>query len=813
MKMEEGSKNMVGFMGKGRKVVDKGAILLICALFCIVRTQAQDNPAAQIKDALVEHQQHSLQEKIYAHTNKDYYLTGELIWFKLYDVDASFHHPLDISKVAYIELLDSLNKPVLQGKIAMQDGLGKGSFYLPTTLNSGIYKLRAYTNWMKNYDVDFFFEKIIPIVNSQKVLDLPPDKKEMLPVIHFFPEGGNMVYGINSKVAFKAVGPSGSGIDCQGYVLDESNDTVVRFKSLQFGMGSFDFMPLIAHQYHASFIMSTGMKLNIALPEIFKEGYVLRVMKNESHQLVVNVAANMTSPGEVYLVVHTRESVKVAERAVFQNGQTRFLIDAGILGDGVSHFTIFNSKRQPVCERLYFSQPKRVLQIQLVASEPVYGIRKKIDLTISASDENAKLTMAEMSLSVFRLDSLQTAIESNISSYLWLSSELKGNIESPGYYFNQPTNQGAEAADNLMLTQGWRRFDWTKVLAHEKPIVEFPPEYNGHIIVGNIKNSKIDSVARNITGYLSIPSIRPRVLASVSDSGGLVKFETKDIFGTSGLIAQTNPADDSASRIDIANPFSEKYGDNKLPPLKLTENYKNTILDQSISMQVQNIWLAEKLAAFDNSATDTSAFFRKPSQTYLLDKFTRFTTLEEVLREYVQLTSVRIRKGVFHLQVADVRRSQFFDGEPLVLLDGVPMFDMNKFMAYDPLKIKKLDLLNERYFENSTSYDGILSFTTYKGSLPDFEFDPHVTVVDYDGLQLQREFYSPVYDTEQKRASNFPDFRNALYWSPDVKTDSSGKQQISFYTGDLPGKFAVVVQGLTKDGRSGSQVIQIEVKE
>jgi hypothetical protein len=809
----EGLKNIMGFMNQIRELVDKGATLLVCALFCVVGIKAQDNPAAQIKNALVEHHQNNLQEKIYVHTNKDYFLAGELIWFKLYDVDASFHQPIDISKVAYVELLDDNNKPVLQGKIALLNGTGKGSFYLPITLNSGNYKLRAYTNWMKNYDVDFFFEKTIPIINPQKALDLPADKKGMLPVIQFFPEGGNMVYGISSKVAFKAVGPNGAGINCEGYVVDEANDTAVRFRSLWFGMGSFDFLPLIAHQYHALLITSSGIKLNVALPEIFKEGYVLKVAKNENHQLVVGISTNLASPGEVYLVVHTRESVKVAERSVFQNGETRFIIDPDLLGDGVSHLTIFNSKRQPVCERLYFSRPKRVLQIQVVPSQREYGIRKKIDLTITASDENTKSSMAEMSLSVFRMDSLQTVSDLDISSYLWLGSELRGTIESPGYYFDQQAEQVTEATDNLMLTQGWRRFDWNKVLAHEKPIVEFPPEYNGHIIIGKIKRMKSDSVVGNITGYLSIPSIRPRVLASLSDQEGLVKFETKDIVGTRELIAQTNPADDSLSKIEIANPFFEGYSNNKLPPFKLTEIYKNTILDQSISMQVQNIWLAEKLAAFDNSVTDTSAFFRKPSQTYLLDKFTRFTTLEEVLREYIQLTSVRIRKGVFHLQVADERRSQFFEGEPLVLLDGVPMFDMNKFMAYDPLKIRKLDLLNERYFENSTSYDGILSFTTYKGSLPDFEFDPRVTVIDYEGLQLQREFYSPVYDTEQKKRSNFPDFRNALYWSPDIETDSSGKQQLSFYSSDLPGKFAVVVEGLTKNGRSGSHVTQIEIKE
>ena len=128
-------------------------------------------PAEPFLPQFEEYMQARLQEKIYLHSDKNSYLAGEICWFKLYCVDASFHKPLDMSKVAYTELINDKNRPVLQAKIAMQDGFGNGSFQLPADLESGKYKIRSYTNWMKNYSPDFFFEKELSIVNVHHVND------------------------------------------------------------------------------------------------------------------------------------------------------------------------------------------------------------------------------------------------------------------------------------------------------------------------------------------------------------------------------------------------------------------------------------------------------------------------------------------------------------------------------------------------------------------------------------------------------------------------------------------------------------------
>ena len=190
--------------------------------------------------------------------------------------------------------------------------------------------------------------------------------------------------------------------------------------------------------------------------------------------------------------------------------------------------------------------------------------------------------------------------------------------------------------------------------------------------------------------------------------------------------------------------------------------------------------------------------------------------MEEVLREYVTEVSVTKQRNDFYLSV--VAKSHYNNSyqnvEPLLLLDGVPVFDHgNKIISYDPMKVQKLEIVAKKYFLGPLVFNSIVNFSTYKGNLPDFQLDPRATVLDYEGLQLNREFYSPVYETESQISNRLPDFRNVLYWSPDIKIDKSGKKAISFYTSDQENKYTVIVQGINQSGRSGISTFNIEVKK
>ncbi len=147
-----------------------GLILTVFLLFVFSAGFCQTEGLNNIKSAFEKYSSKFLHEKVFVHTDKSFYTAGEIVWFKLYTVEASFHKPSGLSKIAYLEIINNDLKPVLQAKISLNEGIGNGSLFIPLWFNSGAYKIRAYTNWMKNFSPDYYFEKDLTIVNTLKKL-------------------------------------------------------------------------------------------------------------------------------------------------------------------------------------------------------------------------------------------------------------------------------------------------------------------------------------------------------------------------------------------------------------------------------------------------------------------------------------------------------------------------------------------------------------------------------------------------------------------------------------------------------------------
>jgi len=187
--------------------------------------------------------------------------------------------------------------------------------------------------------------------------------------------------------------------------------------------------------------------------------------------------------------------------------------------------------------------------------------------------------------------------------------------------------------------------------------------------------------------------------------------------------------------------------------------------------------------------------------------------MEEVIREYVEGISLHRKKNNFSVQLVNLHQHLSFEKEPLVLFDGVPVCDFNKVMEFDPLMVKKIEIINQKYYLGDTQYDGILSLSTYKGNYNELKPATNSMTVDYEGLQKQKEFYSPVYETDSQKGNRLPDFRNLLFWSPDSKTDSLGKGRVGFYTSDRIGEYVIVIQGIAPDGNAGIRIVPFKVTE
>ena len=181
------------------------------------------------------------------------------------------------------------------------------------------------------------------------------------------------------------------------------------------------------------------------------------------------------------------------------------------------------------------------------------------------------------------------------------------------------------------------------------------------------------------------------------------------------------------------------------------------------------------------------------------------------MREYVKGVMVRKREGKFIFKIPDVVNGGLLGDEPLILLDGVPVLDADKIMSLDPLKVKQLDIVPRRYFIGTQSFDGIVSYRTYTGDLAGFEIGSPSPLIDYEGLQKMKEFFSPIYETTAQINSRLPDVRNLLYWNPNATSEDLQKG-IEFYSSDQPGIYTISVHGIA-DGKAGSATTSLVVNK
>lgn len=779
------------------------AVFLLVSTFFSAASFSQEVTTQQVGQKFTAFNNAHPLEKLFVHTDKNFYLVGEIVWFKLYDDKQD-----QISKLAYVDLLDAGNRSVLAAKISLKEYENNGSLLLPLSLNSGNYILRAYTNWMKNTAEMSFFEKSITVVNPFKNPDTSTRNYTAGYDVNFFPEGGNLVKGIQSRIGFKANDRYGKGVDCKGYIVNDKNEQVATFQSFRFGMGNFMLTPS-EKNYKAIINFPDGSSTTKALPAVNDNGYVMTV-SNSGENISVEVKTSYTGPQNIYLYVQNQQALRFSENRVGSDGIVLFTIPREKLGKGVIQFTAFNANNLPVCERLYFIKPERQAVISASTNSPEYGTRKKVQVSISAKDKGGNPVAANMSISVFPADSMQNTNVADVESYFGLTSDIRGFVESPAFYFSDDV-QSEQAADNLMLTQGWRRFNWNAILGKTNSPVVYLPEYAGHFITVQLTDTRNNQPATGKEVYFSVPGKPFEFFTAISDQNGFAHFNLKELYGLKKIIVQVNSPDKSAYRIDLLSPFFAPVT-TAHTPFYLPD--APSLLEQySINMQVQNIYNADSMRMFyAHDPKDSLPFYGKTPYGYNLDDYTRFTTMEEVLREYVREINVVARNGSHYLRILDESRQEYNEDGLLVLWDGVPLQDPHNIFKFDPQKAKRLEVIPRRYAAGEALFKGVASFTTYNGDLSGFPIDANMLATDYEGLQLQREFYSPSYETAEQASSRMPDFRNTLFWSPNVITNSKGETKLGFYTSDKKGKYLAVLQGLDTKGNPLVKSFSFEVK-
>lgn len=784
---------------------------IVLALACTGSIYAQEDGTIPLQQKFTSYQQQHLQEKIYLHTDKDFYLAGETIWFKAYIMDAFFHKPLPVSTIAYVEVIDRNKRPVMQTAmdISKSQAAGSGSFIIPSSIPSDKYTLRAYTNWMKNQSDALFFSKQISIVNTfaASVSGISVKQPDTVS-INFYPEGGNLVDGLPARVAFRLTHKNGNAFNGTGTI--SHGDTIIKFAATGNGTGSFYFTP---HKNTPSKIVidNSSVAYKVNWPLIHDKGYVLR-LNRRPNEIKLLVQTNIRKAGSVYLLVHTRQVLKLFKQAaVDANGFADFIIPSADIGDGISHFILFNEKQQPVCERLFFKPPVHNAAAGISTDKESYAVRELVKVSVDVKDEAANPVKANLSAAVFLLDSLQKQPAENIVTYLMLTSELGDRIDDPVQYFAGGDPSSNEMLDNIMLVNGWSRFRWEDIANNSEPCFAYLPEKEGQVIKARVINKKNGQPAVHTACFLSVPGERFTLANAVTNENGMVNFIFTRAYQRNEFILQTVSPADSQYTFEVEPYYYPVRTMTQPALLDITSRYKNSLQQRSTYMQVENSYAIDrKRMTVESIEKDTTVFYGHTAKQYRLDDYTRFLTMEEVLKEYVSEVTVKKAGGRFNFRVKDNATGIFFDNAPLILIDGVPVNDADKMMAFDPLKLRSVDVVAGRYFHYTQVYEGIVSFKTYNGDLGGYELDTDNVAIEYNALQRQQEFYQPVYDTEEKKKSRLPDFRNVLLWLPQVNFTGNAAF-FDFYTSGCTGTFLVFLQGLSENGLPVAAMKTIEV--
>lgn len=763
------------------------------------------------------------EEKIYLHQDRETYASGETIWFKAYLTQGPFHLPSTLSSTIYVELIDAQNQLIQKEIIYSPDGFGSGQLPLPDSLQSGTYLLRAYTQWMKNVGEEYFFQRPINVLSE---FSSPRPHAQTVPELdlQFFPEGGNLVQGILSKVAFKALDSNGLGKKVKGKIFEGTRE-IGSFESNDLGMGVFALLPEKGKTYTAQI---EGDDQTFPLPAPLESGLIMAVtISPKSDEVVIKFLTTGKSPGKsVFLVAQSRGLVCATGQVDLSNQVAFVRIPKKEFPTGIAQLAALDENGVPLAERLIFIDHQDHLQLKITTDKATYQPRERVRLDIEAKTKEGKPAIANLSLSVVDAEQLEKSEHgTSILTHLLLTSDLKGHIEEPGYYFNTKNSDREEALDYLMLTQGWRKYTIKEALTGTLPEAKFPKE-QGITIHGTLKNTKTGQAEAG--GTISFLSLYPVISSekTVTDTNG--KFELRDLifFDSTGVILEGKSKNNRTDleillENDAKRPSSAAWNPNRW--LGNTASEQKFISESTLRKNINR--------AFD---LDTTALVldgveirgRKIEEPNLGPRIYGSGTVNmqvagnpalENLFHPLDLIKGRVAgvlvigDDVFIQGISSINSSS----APLILVDDIPI--QPEFLHTIPVQeIERYSVWKgaDTAIFGARGANGAIAFYTKKGNSSDkLNTQPSrkPNPVGLRGYQIEREFYSPRYLPEDPPSPK-PDRRVTLHWAPMIQTDSLGKATVIFYNSDLETTVKAEVEGISHEGKAGKTVYQYLIK-
>ncbi len=820
-------------------------VFYLCLVTFPLCAIGQNNPIFEdIVGKLVSYSANESPEKTYIKTDKDLYITGETIWYNVFLLNGTTHSSSKKSKVVYVELLNAKDSVVVQQKLFSPYSSADGNIDIPETSVGGNYQLRAFTKYMQNEKNPIFHTKEISINATQesKIGPVFPENIEKStltdsaiqekPLISFFPEGGNLVSGLQSGLGFKVTDSKGNGIALKGKLVDDKNNMVSLFESHSFGLGKSTFIPDINREYFASVIIN-GKEERYPLPPPLQKGYTLST-RNAGDFIILNVATNLEARLKGTMLLGHIRGQTFFKRMEDSNDKTYSVkLFTNEMEDGVAHFTLFTSTGEPVCERLLFvDNPVNDISLSINLDKKEYRTRDKVSLAISIQDLQENFLNGNLSASVVTNTGVLEKAPTSIKSWLLLNSDIGGTVPDANFFFEDTNPKKQYLLDVLMLTHGWRRFVWKDMLSTRvSKRLMFEPE-KGIMIEGKTTSYKNkyqpeeSAVSFNILGEDIYQTKKPTNARGEFSFGPFIFQDSIKAILTAEKIEKSSKTRQNDLAIYVEHSFPE-------PVPRSQERNTNTTINYIYPQEYLNQAFKEKRAKFEYSPKViqlkevTVKSQEKRTRSELVDeKINEFTIYREpdarifadsipngymasaidLLRNVI---GVRIVGGFPNQSVVIRGGAGSLNGSntPLFLLDGFPMElnIINKMMANEIMFVDVLKGGNAAIYgvRGANGVVAMYSYVDMDVDEPKPKNNPGITNFTIDGFHKTREFYSPNYKIPAPKHIK-KDYRTTLFWDPQINFNDNNLSNVSFFTGDEPGTYLIQIEGITLDGRTVS---------
>lgn len=849
-------------------------ILLLCVVVPLaVRAQLPDSITVPLKEFAKIVEQFGRvypQEKVALHFDNTGYYQGDDIWFQCYVVTSGLNCPTTLSKTLYVELLNPGGETVSKQILPIRNGRCHGHFALTQQpFYSGFYEVRAYTKYMLNFDEVSIFSRIIPVFDKPKkpgnyeekrirsrvgkypqVRKLEKKKKKLN--LRFYPEGGYLVRDVPVRVAFEATDAYGNPVNVSGRVVNKEDHECVSFATRHEGKGSFTYTAGEKEEWAE--VIWDDRKYRFDLPEVRNLGFACSVDNLSSpDSLLVKVQKNVRTPGDILgmAVLSGGQLYHFYMLTVTCSHPVRFVLDKRNMPVGVAQAVWFDRSGRVVADRLFFVGQPDSLSVSVRSNKEVYQPYDSVCVDFEVRDAEGHPVQAPLSVSV-RDGWQEVENRHSLLTDLLLMSDIRGYVHKPSWYFESDDLEHRRALDELLMVQGWRRYDWESMAGVHPFNLKYLPEQGIELygtVVSMMRSKPRANV--NVSAFLSSPGddselgMRQSLALFTTDSLGRFLF-TSQLEGKWNLVlAVSEKGKRKGHRIVLDRVFAPKPRTYPLAEMQVrVSGEKDSAL--TVGQSVDTAWVEEDYEQFLKAYEDSLSRLGVSEKVHHIDEVvikgqkrdkasevyearTRSVAYYDVASE---MDDILDRNGFIGNDIHELMinmnpdfyvQSSLSDGESLYYKGRLALFVINYKRTYNdtldfnryrylPLESIKSVYVSEDirtmslYADPSIPlsnidrlYGCVVLIETYpEGEVP-VKGARDVRKTWLEGYSKVKEFYSPDYRVLPREE----DFRRTLYWQPELMTDEQGRATINFYNNSRCRRLRISVSTLDAAGRIG----------